>query len=130
MKTYSYPEDFGDMGDYLSEFDYDNMRYWAAMGDWYAEAVASGYAGSYDDYIREQQARCELVENPTETGYRLHIEGDDCEATAYQNMADVRAEQRRMAKEFGRTYAEIDAISYIVTEAEYQAERLECWSWN
>lgn len=54
------------------------------------------------------------------TGYRLHIEADETEPVAYRTMAEVRAEQHRLAKEYDRTFAQIDAMSYIVTEEEYQ----------
>jgi hypothetical protein len=57
--------------------------------------------------------------------YRLHIEGDSSEATAFRTMAELRAEQRRFAKEYDRTFAQIDAMSYVVTEEEYQAELAE-----
>jgi hypothetical protein len=59
------------------------------------------------------------------TGYRLHIEADETEPTAFRSMAEVRTDQRRLAKEYDRTFAQIDAMSYIVTEEEYQAELAE-----
>lgn len=58
-------------------------------------------------------------------GYRLHIEATETEPTAFRTMAEVRAEQRRLATEYDRTFAQIDAMSYIITEAEYQAELAE-----
>jgi len=59
------------------------------------------------------------------TGYRLHIEADESEPAAFRNLAEVRAQQRRLAKEYDQTFAQIDAMSYILTEAEYQAELAE-----
>jgi hypothetical protein len=59
------------------------------------------------------------------TGYRLHIEGVDAEPTAHATMESVHAEQRRLARQYGRTAHQIEALSYIITEAEYQAERAE-----
>jgi len=56
------------------------------------------------------------------SGYRLHIEANETAPTAFRSMAEVRAEQRRLAKEYGRTFAQIEAMSYVVTEEEYQAE--------
>ena len=53
-------------------------------------------------------------------GYRLHIESDETEPTAFATMAEVRAEQRRLAKEYGRSFAQIEAMSYIIDEQEYQ----------
>jgi hypothetical protein len=58
-------------------------------------------------------------------GYRLHIEAMTTEPTRFESMADVRVEQRRLARKYSRTLKEIDAISYIVTEEEYQAEQAE-----
>jgi hypothetical protein len=64
MKTmYKYPESFGDCGEYLSESDFDNMAEWPAMRDWYNEAVSNdGFTGTYEEYIQDQQDRCEQVE--------------------------------------------------------------------
>ena len=56
------------------------------------------------------------------TGYRLHIEAQDGEPTAFRTMAEVRAEQIALAKEYDRTVAEIKSISHIITEEEYQAD--------
>ena len=53
-------------------------------------------------------------------GYRLHIEGVETEPTAFATMALLRAEQRRLAKEYGRSFAQIEAMSYIIDEQEYQ----------
>ena len=58
-------------------------------------------------------------------GYRLHIAESNSEPTAFRSMAEVRAEQRRLAKKYYRTFAQIDAMSYIVTEEEYQSELAE-----
>lgn len=59
------------------------------------------------------------------TWYRLHIEGDTAEPTRFATMGQIRTEQRRLAREYGRTIAEIEAMSYIVTEDEYRAEQAE-----
>ena len=59
------------------------------------------------------------------TGYRLHIEATETEPTSFRSMAEVRAEQRRLAKECDRTFAQIAAMSYIITEEDYQAELAE-----
>lgn len=53
-------------------------------------------------------------------GYRLHIEGCDTEPTAFRSMAEVKAEQRALAKEYKQAFKEIEKVSYVVTEAEYQ----------
>jgi len=58
-------------------------------------------------------------------GYRLHIEATETEPTAFRSMAEVRTEQRQLAREYDRTFAQIDAMSYIVTEEGYQAEIAE-----
>ena len=63
--------------------------------------------------------------NDMKNGYRLHIESTETEPNAFRSMAEVRAEQRILAKKFDRTFAQIDAMSYIVTEEEYQAELAE-----
>ena len=55
-------------------------------------------------------------------GYRLHIESDEAEPTAFRTMAEVRAERRKLAKEYGRSFAQIEAMSYILTEEEYQTD--------
>ena len=55
-------------------------------------------------------------------GYRLHIESDETEPTAFATMAEVRAEQRRLAKEYGRSFAQIEAMSYVIGEEEYQTD--------
>lgn len=60
-KKYSYPDSFGDMGEYLSETDYDTMDEWPAMPDWYDEAVDRGYEGSYEEFITKQRAKCRLI---------------------------------------------------------------------
>ena len=49
-------------------------------------------------------------------GYRLHIEGRSEEPIAFRNMKEVRKEQKSLAREYGRTIKEIDAMSYIMTE--------------
>lgn len=59
------------------------------------------------------------------TGYRLHIEADTAEATAHATMASLRAHQQDLARRYERTIAEIEAMSYVVTEADYQTERAE-----
>ena len=53
---------------------------------------------------------------PIVGGYRLHIEGDDSEPTDFRTMAEVRAEQRAIAKEFGLTVEQVEEMSYVVTE--------------
>ena len=58
-------------------------------------------------------------------GYRLHIEATETAPVAFRNMAEVRAEQHRLAKEYDRTFAQIDAMSYIETEENYQSELTE-----
>lgn len=58
MKKYSYPEEFGDCGDYLSEDDFTNMETWAAMDAWYTEAVSDGYEGTYEEYVADQKKLC------------------------------------------------------------------------
>lgn len=55
-------------------------------------------------------------------GYRLHIEADESEPLAFADMAELRAHQKDLAKEYGRTFAQIERMSYIVTEDEYQKE--------
>ena len=55
-------------------------------------------------------------------GYRLHIESDEAEPTAFATMALLRAEQRLIAKECDRTVAQIEAMSYVLTEEEYQTD--------
>jgi hypothetical protein len=52
-------------------------------------------------------------------GYRLHIEGQDTVPAAFESMEQVRLEQRELAKKYGRTFAEIERMSYILTEEEY-----------
>ena len=54
------------------------------------------------------------------TGYRLHIEATETEPTHHETMAEVHTEQRRLAKEYGRTYQDVVAMSYVMSEAEYQ----------
>jgi len=56
------------------------------------------------------------------TGYRLHIEGTEAEDAYYRTMADLRDMQRSIARESDLTIAEVEAMSYVVTEDEYQAE--------
>ena len=58
----------------------------------------------------------------TGSGYRLHIEGMETEPTAHATMAGVRAEIRSLARQYGRTIAEVTRMAYVLTEAEYQAE--------
>jgi hypothetical protein len=58
---YSYPPEWGDMGEHLTRADYASMADWPAMPDWYAEAQEQGYNGSYEQYIAEQQARCKRI---------------------------------------------------------------------
>ncbi len=54
------------------------------------------------------------------SGYRLHIEATET-AIKFRTMAEVRAEQKKLAKQYQKTFDQIDAISYIVTEEEYQS---------
>jgi len=56
------------------------------------------------------------------TGYRLHIEGTEAYDAYYRTMADLKAEQRSIARESDYTIAEVEAMSYVVTEDEYRAE--------
>lgn len=53
-------------------------------------------------------------------GYRLHFEGSDAEPEACCSMKSVRQSQRDAAKKYKQTFKEIEKISYIVTEEEYQ----------
>lgn len=57
---YKCPESFG--LDTITDDDYDDMPNWPAMTDWYNDAVADGYSGTYDDYVAEQQARCSRID--------------------------------------------------------------------
>lgn len=56
-------------------------------------------------------------------GYRLHIEADEAEATAFRTKAEVKKEIRRLAKEYGRTVRELEGMAYVITEVEYQEEQ-------
>jgi len=58
-------------------------------------------------------------------GYRLHIEGTEAEDAYYRTMADLRDMQRTLARESDYTIAEVEAMSYVVTEDEYRAELAE-----
>lgn len=60
-KIYEYPDDWGDMGEYLTESDYNNMYDWPAMPDWYNDAVNAGYTGLYEDFINLQKLLCKEI---------------------------------------------------------------------
>lgn len=59
---YEYPDSFGDCGKYLTEDDYDCMAEWPSMRGWYNEACDRGYEGTYEEYIAQQKAQCNLIE--------------------------------------------------------------------
>lgn len=70
--------------------------------------------------------KAELAElfGKLEGAVRLHWSGDDAEPAAYASLDRALDEVVEQAVIHGQTSEEIEAIAYIVTEAEYQAERL------
>lgn len=58
-------------------------------------------------------------------GYRLHIETETGEAVSCDTMRDVRRDQKMLSMAYNMTLEEVEKISYIVTEEEYQRKLLE-----
>lgn len=57
-------------------------------------------------------------------GYRFHIEGSEDIPIAFFTMKDIKKHISEIAKKYGKTKKEIENISYIITENEYQKECL------